>query len=199
MQEQIFYIHGGNAYSHYDDFLKALREKTIWYPHGDKPKLWGSRLRESLPDYEVFTPEMPNAENAKYQEWKIWFERHFEFINDGVTLLGWSLGGYFLLKYLSENKPPFKIDTLLLVASPVKPDDFGGEDGGDFSFDVATLHVLMNKIENIHIFHSKDDFAVPYEHALELKEILPSANLHTFEDRNHFLQEEFPELISLIK
>jgi len=199
MKKQVFYIHGASSYSNYDDFLKDLREGTLRNPHGEKSALWGSRIREFLPDYELFTPEMPNSQNAKYEEWKIWFERHFEFLNDGVCLVGWSQGAYFLLKYLSENKLPFKASTLILVAPPCKPADFGGEDGGDFAFKIEKLPAVAEQVADIHIFHSKDDFVVPYEHAEILRAALPEATLHTFEDRNHFLQEDFPELIELIK
>ena len=47
--------------------------------------------------------------------------------------------------------------------------------------------------------HSKDDFVVPYEHALKYKEALPEAALLTFEDKNHFLVEELPELLTEIR
>ena len=47
--------------------------------------------------------------------------------------------------------------------------------------------------------HSKDDFVVPYEHALKYKAALPEAELVTFEDKNHFLVEELPELVERIR
>lgn len=49
------------------------------------------------------------------------------------------------------------------------------------------------------VLHSKDDFLVPYEHVLKLKEHLPEAELITFEDKNHFLVEELLELVELIR
>ena len=52
---------------------------------------------------------MPCKFMVDYEAWKIWFERHFQFLQKEVILIGWSLGGRFLLKYLSENKFPFKI------------------------------------------------------------------------------------------
>ena len=47
--------------------------------------------------------------------------------------------------------------------------------------------------------HSKDDFVVPYEHALKYTTALPQAEFISFEDKNHFLVAEFPELINKIK
>ena len=40
---------------------------------------------------------------------------------------------------------------------------------------------------------------MPYEHALKYKEVLPEAEFVSFEDKNHFLVAELPELIERIK
>ena len=113
-KQQVFYIHGGNAYSDYDTFLQHLQTKTIRdLPWTEERKKWSATLVERLGDsYEVFKPTMPNQVNAKYIEWKIWFERHFEYLRDDVILIGWSQGGYFLSKYLIENDTPFTIKAL---------------------------------------------------------------------------------------
>lgn len=202
-KKQIVYIHGANAYTQYEAFLNYLRTVPLrGLPGEECQEKWTSTLVEDLgEDIEVFTPSMPNKQNAKYEEWKIWFERYFEYLHDGAILLGWSQGGIFLVKYLIENKLPFTPKALVLVAAPFEADTFGddAEDGGDFVFDTSQLGVLANKTEKVVIMHSKDDFVVPYEHALKYKEALPKAELVTFTDKNHFLVPEFPELVELIK
>lgn len=201
-KQQVFYIHGGSSYSRYEDFLEDLRTMPIRDLPGEPeaPKKWTRTLREDLgEDFEVFMPTMPNKMSAKYEEWKIWFERHFEYLRDGLILLGWSQGGYFLAKYLIENEPPVKIKALLLGAAPFAPDDFGGEDGGDFAFDTTKAGELSKKAEKILILHSKDDFVVPFSHGERFAAALPEAEFVVFEDKNHFLIEEFPELIAMIK
>lgn len=203
-KKQVFYIHGADAFSDHGNFLKYLEKIEIrdlpWA--GDSPKRWSKTLREDLgEEYEVFTPLMPNKLNAHYEEWKIWFERHFEYLYDDIILVGWSCGGYFFSKYLLENQFPFKIKALILMAAPFEnvDDDPDGEDGGDFAFDISRTSELAEKTDNIVIMHSKDDFVVPYEHALKYKKALPEAELITFEDKNHFLVEELPELVAKIK
>jgi predicted alpha/beta hydrolase family esterase len=201
MKQQVFYIHGGEAFSDYNKFLQHLRTKEIRnLPGSVEIKKWTGTLREDLgEDFEVFTPSMPNSHNAKYEEWKIWFERHFEYLNDGVILLGWSQGGYFLSKYLTENSLPVKVKHLVLLAAPFQPADFGVEDGGDFAFDTTKVGEIMKKVDKITILHSTDDPVVPYEHAEMYKKALPTSELITFNDKNHFLVEELPELIELLK
>jgi predicted alpha/beta hydrolase family esterase len=200
-KQQVFYIHGGDAFSDHQAFLEDLKTRPVRnLPTAERTKRWTNSFEEDLgADYEVFMPSMPNSQNAKYEEWKIWFERHFEYLHDDVILVGWSQGGYFFAKYLTENDLPFKIKALFLLAPPFEPDDFGGEDGGDFTFDTSRVGELAKKTTKITIMSSKDDFVVPYEHSLKYKEALPEAELITFEDKNHFLVEEFPELLDKIK
>ena len=201
MKKQVIFIHGGNAFSNYENFLQYLGTKELRdLPGAESLKKWSGTLREDLGDeFEVFTPAMPNGQNAKYLEWKIWFERYVPYLRDGVILVGWSLGGYFLVKYLIENQLPISPRALFLVAAPFESEDFGGEDGGDFAFDTTRAGELSEKVSKIILFHSKDDFLVPYEHALKYQSALREAELMIFEDKNHFLLEKFPELLSKIR
>ncbi len=146
MKKQVFYVHGGSAYSNYEIFLSDLKEEPIRDLPGAEPFVkWSDSLPEKLEEYEVFKPSMPNSKNAKYEEWKIWFERYIPHLHDGVILVGWSQGGYFFTKYLIENPAPVQVAALFLVAAPFNPDDFGSEDGGDFSFEVR---IKPNRIKS---------------------------------------------------
>jgi predicted alpha/beta hydrolase family esterase len=187
-KKQVFYIHGGDSYNDYDVFLDELRSRIPRdLPSLPKLKKWTETFREDLgEEYEVFMPFMPNSHNAKYEEWKLWFERHFEYLQGDVILAGCSLGAMFLAKYLSEEDVPFNVKALLLLAGAFIIEDLDDSDCGDFLMDADDVSVLANKTGNIVIMHSKDDFLVPYECALKLKEALPSAELVTFEDKNHF-------------
>lgn len=200
-KQQVFYIHGGSSYSDYGAYLQDLQTKEVRdLPGVEVLKKWPATLREDLGEkYEVFMPAMPNANDAKYAEWKIWFERHFEYLHDDIILLGWSQGAYFLAKYLTENTLPIKPKALILLAAPFEPADFGGEDGGDFAFATNKVGELSDKVAKIFLMHSKDDFVVPYEHALKYQAALPEAELITYTDKNHFLVPELPELLQLIE
>lgn len=200
MKKQIVFIHGGEAFSRYDAFLDYLKTVPVGNPLEEHPKRWKHTLREFLgEEYEVFLPSMPNSKNAKYGEWKIWFERHFTFLHDGVILIGHSQGGCFLAKYLSENTLPMSIQALFLIATPAEPVDLKREDSGDFNFDLSQFAKGVNHIKDIFIFHSKDDAVVPFEHALKYHAAIPSARLVSFEDKGHFLMEKFPELLEAIR
>jgi len=195
MKKQIIVIHGGDLYETQENFLDTLKNwevtKELFLPKSD----WKSHLQKDLGDeYEILSPRMPNKQNAKYNEWKIWFEKMLPFITDSVILVGHSMGGLFLAKYLSENKFPKKISAFFLVAPPYRDTD----DIANFPI-VTDLQKVWEQCQNIHIFQSEDDPLVPMSEAEEYQKTWPGAKMHIFTDRGHFNQENFPELVDEIK
>ena len=55
------------------------------------------------------------------------------------------------------------------------------------------------KAEKIVIWSSKDDPVVPYQHSVRIQSQIAGSQLRMFEDKGHFNQAEFPELIQEIK
>lgn len=203
-KQQVLYIHGGESFENHDDFLERLRTATLWHIPGQSEygsgKKWTSTLAEDLGDeYEVILPPMPNKQNAKYEEWKIWFERHFDFLNEEAIVIGCSLGAMFLAKYFSEESTKFAPKAIVLMAGAYALPGFSDKDCGDFLVALEQVRSVVQKTEKIVVMHSKDDFCVPYEHGVALSKAIPEAEFVAFEDKNHFLIEEFPELIQLIK
>lgn len=202
MKQQVFYIHGGDAFSNYEDYLNYLRTVPLRNLPGKEAKVfWSATLAEDLgPEFEVFAPTMPNKVNASYKEWSIWFERHFSHLQDEVILVGWSLGGMFLAKFLAENEVPFKIKKLILLAAPCGTyDDGQGNDCGTFQFDPAILPSVANKVEKITLFHSVDDFVVDFSALGQYSQAWPAAKVFAHQDKNHYLLDKLPDLLSEIK
>ncbi len=193
MKQQLIVIHGGETFDTYDEYLKFLKSTEVDFD-GEKIKKWKKTLGEKLGDnFDVISPQMPNGLNAKYLEWKIWFEKYIPYLNDGMILLGHSLGAIFIAKFLSENILPKKILATLLVAPPFDDKDY------NYSLADFALPEDMTKFEQqagkITIYHSKDDPVVPYADAEKYKNKIPSIELITFSDRGHFSQEVFPEIV----
>lgn len=198
MKNQIIYIHGGDVFETYEEYISYLKNYVLENLDYFKRKRWGNSLQEKLGNtFEVITPEMPSKRNAKYLEWKIWFEKLFPFLNDGVILIGGSLGGIFLTKYLSENIFPKRIRGIFIVAAP-----FGDSKPKYALADFSLLNNLekLNKLaEKISFYHSKDDPVVPFIEMEKYRKALPKARYTVFENREHFGQEEFPEIVEDIK
>jgi predicted alpha/beta hydrolase family esterase len=195
---QIFLIHGGMTFKKkkdYSDFLKNREisiEKKIRWTDDYLDKKLGK-------DFEIIRPRMPLSEDAKYADWKIHFERHFPFLRSGIILIGSSLGGVFLAKYLSENRFPKRIASTYLICPPFDNTIEGEDLVGGFRLG-ADLSLVEKNTKNLHLFFSKDDPTVPVSHAEKYRKKLERANIIVFESKNgHFKIETFPEIIEMIK
>ena len=191
------FIHGGETFDTYEDYIECLKSWEFVLGQ-EKEKRWKHTLEERLGgDFEVIAPIMPNKYNSKYAEWKIWFEKVIPHVEDNVVIIGYSLGGLFVAKYLSENDLPKKILATYLIAAPYEKND--NEDSlADFILP-DTLEKFGKQGGKIFIYQSKDDPLVPFVDAGKYTKALPGAEKAVFKDRGHFMQEEFPELIESIK
>ena len=187
-KRQVVIIGGGESFDTREEYLAYLR--TVPYdPYEVRPDGWKKNLPLALGDgYEVIAPSMPCVQNAKYEEWAVWFGRVVPFLRDDVALVGHSLGANFLAKYLAENELPVKAGSLHLVAGCY------GMAGG-FGFP-DSLEGVLGQAGRICNYHSHDDPVVPFADSERYLEALPGAELIAFEDRGHFLQADFPELES---
>lgn len=197
MKTQIIVLHGGETFDTYEEYLENLRAKKLDFARLMK-KDWKITLQEKLGDgFEVVLPQMPNKKNAKYLEWKIWFDKIVPFLEDGCILIGHSLGGIFFAKYLSEEAVSKKISALFLVSAPYDDADF--EDSlADFILP-TNFDKLSTQVENIYLYHSPDDPVVPVADFYKYKKVLSKAEAILIDNRQHFNQETFSELVEKIK
>lgn len=192
---QLVVIHGGNSYPSEESFLEYLRTSEV-NPESFQPKRdWKSSLEEMLDGrYEFFAPRMPNAQNAHFTAWSIWFERMFPFLRDDLTLVGHSLGGIFLVKFLAEKVMPVRVNKLILVAAPFCQT----QDIGDFTLSGHDVTQVQDQCKQICLFHSQDDQVVSIEEMRRYESLFPQAKTYIFSDRGHFNQQTFPEIIRLL-
>lgn len=194
MKKQVVVIHGGDTFATYEEYFEFLLTYPVTLEYLFR-KNWKETLNEKLGnEYEVIQPNMPSKWNAKYPEWKLWFEKFIPFMNDDVVLVGGSLGGTFLTKYLSENKFPKHIRAVFLVAAAYDKDSDGHP-----LLSFALSERLNLQTENIYLYQSKDDPVVPFSALGHFVEAFPKAHVTTFDNREHLTQEEFPELIKDIQ
>lgn len=199
MKKQIIVINGGDTFDTHEQYLSFLKNHKIDLERYKSSKsTWKKTLEENLgKDFEVILPEMPSSWNAKYEEWKIWFEKFIPFLESSVVLIGHSLGGTFLVKYLSENVFPKKIEATFLIA-PGFYDETSREHLADFLFP-DDLSKLEKQTEKLFIYQSEDDPIVPFSDLEKFKDAFKTSIIKVFDDRGHLNQDEFPELVEDIK
>jgi uncharacterized protein len=155
-------------------------------------------LKDALGDeYNLIYPKMPNPENPKYTLWKAQLEKEFASLDGEIILIGHSLGGSVLLKYLSEEACKQSISGLFIIAAP-----YWGEDD-DWQVEEYTLQEnfasKLPQISEMYFYHSRNDEIVPSVHLEHYKEKLPQANTRILDGSEHAFSDGLPELVNDIK
>lgn len=195
---QVLLIPGGMTFKNRKDYLHYLRNRKISL--GKRISWSDEYLSKSLgKDFEFTRPRMPLQDNARYEDWKIHFENHIPKLKGKVVLIGYSLGGIFLAKYLSEKKFPKKILSTYLVCPPFDntlPDE---DLVGGFKLR-SDLSLIEKNSPRLYLLFSQNDRVVPISQAEKYAKKLKHARIILYGDKNgHFDVEEFPEIVQMIK
>jgi predicted alpha/beta hydrolase family esterase len=182
-------IGGGEAFDSDAEYLAAIQNWNVRFYDGTSG--WKTALYHDLSErFTVLLPTFPCKQNAKYAEWKLFFEKFAPALDpETTTYVGHSLGGIFLAKYFSEN--PMRARSLHLVAAPF-------EKCGTFEL-VRDLSNVSKNVSNVHLWHSKDDPVVEFAELEKYRVAMPEAVTHVFKGRLHFNGERFDELETVIR
>ncbi|WP_017726639.1 alpha/beta hydrolase [Halalkalibacterium ligniniphilum] len=181
MKKQVLFIHSAGD----QDLHQGSSDLTAY-------------LQERLGDeYNLLNPKMPNPGNPEYKPWKVQLEKEFAEIEGEVILIGHSLGGAVLLKYLSEKAYNQSISGLFLIAAP-----YWGK-GNDWQVEEYTLPEnfasKLTKISQMFFYHSCNDEIVPFAHLGHYEEKLPQAITRTLDGNEHYFSDGLPQLVDDIK
>src|SRR6185503_4374581 len=76
-------------------------------------------LQDALKEiYDINYPRIPDENNPNYETYKFKIDEELKKIHNKVVLVGHSLGGCFLLKYLSAKKIDNDIAGMFFIATP---------------------------------------------------------------------------------
>lgn len=155
-------------------------------------------LAEALgPGFRLHSPAFPNPDNPSYEPWRARLEQVLAGFGGEIVLVGHSLGGAVLLKYLSEQPCPVRIAGLFLVAVP-----YWGLDP-DWQRPDCTLAPDFARhlppLPRICIYHSEGDDVVPLAHAQQYAAKLPQATVRCLPGHDHLFHAGLPALVSDLK
>jgi uncharacterized protein len=154
-------------------------------------------LRQSLgPAYQVLNPLMPAPDKPSYERWKHKLETLLPAGRPWPLLVGHSLGGSVLLKYLSEQAQEVRAAGLFIVASP-----YWGSDGwtvDEFVLREGFARLLPPELK-VYLYQSRDDEVVDIAHLSRYADAVPQATVRRLEGHGHTFQHGLPELVQDIR
>jgi predicted alpha/beta hydrolase family esterase len=154
-------------------------------------------LRQALGHgYDVHFPRMPGEANPNVQSWKRKISAELSRSHGKAVLVGHSLGGSFLLKYLSEEEVETPIAGLFLIAAASWNDDQWNSDDLKLPGDIAER---LSPIPRIFFYHSRDDDVVPFAHLALHGARLPRATIRAVDGRGHQFRNDLTEVAGDIR
>src|SRR5215470_16485399 len=174
MAREVLFVHSAGPQGEHhgsDDFVRLLRAGL-----GDA--------------YELRAPLMPAPDEPRYAAWAA----HLDAVAGGATLLvGHSLGGSVLVKWLCETARRDALAGLFLVATP-----FWGTDMPDWALR-GDFAARLPPIARLFLYHSRDDDGVPFRHLARYARALPRATVRELDGYGHLFDRPFPELVADIE
>ena len=174
IKRQVLFDHGGGEGAHEEDKKMAANLQGVL----------GSA-------YGVRSPEMPDEHSPEYGAWRDRISQELTALDGEVFLVGHSLGGSVLLKYLSEEKVERPVAGIYLIAPPY----WGAEDWqvGEYELQDDFASKLPGELPAF-FYHSRDDEVVPFAHLALYKERFPQATIREFDGRGHQLDDDLSEV-----
>lgn len=180
MSKQVLFIQGAGAGAHDE---------------------WDNKLVECLardlgPAYEISYPRMPDEADPTYAAWKAALQREIAALDDGVILIGHSLGGTILINALAENPPDLKVSGVFLITAPVV--GAGGWPSEDFT-PAPKLGACLPEATPIYLYHGSADDTAPFGHIDLYARAIPYAQVRRLEGRNHQLNNDLAEVAADVR
>jgi uncharacterized protein len=175
MRKYVLFIHGAGEGAYEEDALLV------------------ASLQNALgSDYEVRYPKMVNQDSPEYADWKAQITSELAALGDEIILVGHSVGGSVLLKYLSEVPVEKSVAGLFVLAAPYwGVDDFWSWDEVQLPQDIAAR---LASVPRVFLYHSQDDEIVPFSHLGLYAAKLPQASIRKVDGRGHQFGSDLAEV-----
>jgi predicted alpha/beta hydrolase family esterase len=178
MRQQVLFLQGGGAGAHDADAMLAL---SLQHALGDH--------------YRVWYPRIPHEEQPAYHAYRAQITASLASLAAPVILVGHSVGGFVLVRFLSEEPSTCQVAGLFLIAAP-----YVGKGGWqDAHYEMPdNLAARLPAGVPIHCYHSRDDEIVPFAHLALYAQRLPLAVIREV-DGGHQLNNDLSAVARDIK
>jgi predicted alpha/beta hydrolase family esterase len=170
MKKHVLFFHGGDGQEDYDADEKLVASLKL--------KLGST--------YLVHYPRLPHEETPDFGRRKQ-IAHEISLSEDGIILVGHSLGASMLLAYLSENKIGKKIAGIFLIATPFWS---GNEDWVQPLKLQTDFAKKLDKKIPLFFYQCRDDEEVPFAHLAMYKRELTWASYREIPVGGHHLNND---------
>jgi predicted alpha/beta hydrolase family esterase len=175
MQKRVLFIHGAGDGAYAADRLLA------------------NSLQSALgAGYDVQCPQMPDEEDAPYAAWADEIDKRIRSASGPIVLVGHSVGGSVLLKFLCDRPPVPRLAGLFVIATP-----YWGADTF-WHWEEASLPAdAESKLAGdwpLFFYHSRDDETVPFAHLAMYTAKFPRATIRALDGRGHQFNNDLAEV-----
>jgi len=160
--------------------------RSNWYS-------WVNKRLNELDGFSCTLRNMPDPVTARRSIWLPFMKNELE-VDSETIIIGHSSGACAAVRYAEENK----VAGIVLVGAYTS--DLGDSteaESGYFS-DEWRWELAKSNCGFIVLFGSTDDPFLPWSEQETVATSL-DAELHKYEDRGHFMNSTFPELVNVVK
>ena len=150
----------------------------------------------------VTVPKFPTPEGQSLQAWLEIMKPYEQEVNAETIIIGHSLGGLFLLRYLEQLKDAVGSSVFVAASAGVMPIKFDEADAafsGGFVFNWGAIHRVAGKTA---VFHSDNDPYISLGNGELIAEKL-GTDFHMLQNAGHFNtasgHTKFPQLLNIIE
>jgi predicted alpha/beta hydrolase family esterase len=168
--------------------------KTVLFTHsaGEQSDTEGSglllaALRAGLgADTRLVAPIMPKPSAPNAAAWEAALGGHLREQQGPLVLVGHSLGGSVIFKYLADHGMPAGLAGVISIAAPF----WGIPDWEQEEWYLPRgFEARLADLPRIALYHSRDDDGVPVSHLDRYAKAMPKATVHKVDGRGHLFAD----------
>ena len=154
---------------------------------------WAQTKLDQLPDFSCRLENMPDPVTARKSVWLPFMKEQLG-VGPDTVVIGHSSGAAAAVRFAETEQ----VAALVLVGAYTSDLGDATERASGYFCDPWQWEAVKANAGRIILFGSTDDPFLPWKEQQEVATGL-GAELHKFEDRGHFMEETFPELVVAVK
>ena len=136
-------------------------------------------------DTHLAAPIMPKPDEPDAAAWEAALGEHLREQQTPLVLVGHSLGGSVVFKYLADHGIPSGLAGVVSIAAP-----FWGMQDWEREWRLPEgFEARLSDLPRVALYHSRDDDEIPVSHVDRYAEAMPRASVHKVHGHGHLFDD----------